>query len=536
MYNAQRTGAQLTVVAQHRDQATLSYTIAGVKQASPTATLDASTKGPIHVLVEASDGARLELEAVDLMWSAAPVKPRTGDYRGGQKGAIVEMFGWPHKEVMLECAQLAKAGYLGVKVYPSQEQVMSGEPFNGVLNPWYFMYQPVSYRLQGRMGTRDELREMISTCRSLGVRVYADAVLNHMTGSGNDANPKHRNQAGSSCVQFGAKNSSLPAGSSPMYTQGYTYSCGENTHLPPSQEFPAVPYGPTDFHCERVLNSWTDPLDLNAGWLTGLVDLNTEKDNVRERIADYLVDLLSIGFSGFRVDAAKHMRPEDLVAIFAKLKAKLGGSLPEDFITWWEVLLGGEADLLMCNAASGYNYGAGLEAQLKTAGLSVEEVQKLKIWNSGYPKEPNKGLAGCDSPGPNATIRSVIQNDDADQQMPGSSSRDMQSQGCVLIKDCDEASHRAFEVKLFSNPNGASDNDNQYPIRVVLSSFYFQDGSMGIPDGLSDCTLCTTNCKGCQGTKYIKAYDADSKGYDKTYTRVHRDAAIVSAMQKWMKI
>ena len=59
---------------------------------------------------------------------------------------------------------------------------------------------------------------------------------------------------------------------------------------------------------------------------------------------------------------------------------------------------------------------------------------------------------------------------------------------------------------------------------------------MGIPDGLSDCTLCTTNCKGCQGTKYIKAYDADSKGYDKTYTRVHRDAAIVSAMQKWMKI
>jgi alpha-amylase len=54
------------------------------------------------------------------------------------------------------------------------------------------MYQPVSYRLQGRMGTRDDLRSMIQTCRRYGVRVYADAVVNHMVGSGNDANPNHR--------------------------------------------------------------------------------------------------------------------------------------------------------------------------------------------------------------------------------------------------------------------------------------------------------------------------------------------------------
>ena len=27
---------------------------------------------------------------------------------------------------------------------------------------------------------------MIDTCRAAGVRVYADAVINHMTGGGND--------------------------------------------------------------------------------------------------------------------------------------------------------------------------------------------------------------------------------------------------------------------------------------------------------------------------------------------------------------
>jgi glycosidase len=45
--------------------------------------------------------------------------------------------------------------------------------------------------------------------------------------------------------------------------------------------------------------------NFSLGWLTGLVDLNTERDNVQERIADYLTDLIGIGFSGFRIDAAK---------------------------------------------------------------------------------------------------------------------------------------------------------------------------------------------------------------------------------------
>lgn len=68
------------------------------------------------------------------------------------------------------------------------------------------MYQPWSYRLGGRMGTRDELRAAVHTCRSLGVRAYADAVINHMVGGGNDANPHHRD---TNCVYWGAKNSSL---------------------------------------------------------------------------------------------------------------------------------------------------------------------------------------------------------------------------------------------------------------------------------------------------------------------------------------
>ena len=62
-----------------------------------------------------------------------------------------------------------------------------------------------------------------------------------------------------------------------------------------------------------------------------------------------MTDLISIGFSGFRVDAAKHIQPESLAAILAKVKANLGGGdLPVDFIAYLEVLIGGEKDLLFC--------------------------------------------------------------------------------------------------------------------------------------------------------------------------------------------
>ena len=102
---------------------------------------------------------------------------------------------------------------------------------------------------------------------------------------------------------------------------------------------------------------------------------------------------------------------------------------------------------------------------------------------------------------------------------------------CTLLFPCVE-----FEVKLFEDPNGATDNENDYPIRLVLSSFYWQGDSKGVPDGLSDCTLCTAECDACRSTEYWSAYDAASCGYDDTYTRPHRDLAIVNAMREWMHL
>lgn len=76
-----------------------------------------------------------------------------------------------------------------------------------------------------------------------------------------------------------------------------------------------------------------------------------------------------MGFSGFRIDAAKHISPSNLAAIFAKLKANHGGSIPDDFITYLEVIIGGEKDLLMCQD-NFYNYGSTFAKYMADAGLS----------------------------------------------------------------------------------------------------------------------------------------------------------------------
>ena len=484
-----------------------------------------------RLLVNGQDFAKLELEDEYFLWDN-PAVNQPPQYENGQKGAIVELFGWPYLEIAKECPFLGQVGYMAVKVFPVGEHILTYDTVeDGELNPWWFIYQPVSYKLTSRGGTKKDFKYMINVCRSNGVRVYADAVINHMAGNGNDMYADHRNHAGS-CVHWGPKAGSA---GSPWWTTGWQYEDNKYTHKRPGLEFPAVPYTASDFHCERSLNSWTDPNILSRGWLTGLTDLNTEKEYVRQRIADFITSLLSMGVSGIRVDAAKHIHPNDLAAIFKKLKMNLGGGeLPDDFTAYLEVLFGGEKDLLMCGGGD-YSFGKPFVNKMKAAGLSDNDILKIKIWGSDYPKEfPICGWWEIDP------IRHAIGLDCHDDQFPGSSSRDMQDKGSVYVKERNAEKHRYFLVQMFTR------TDANWKIKLVLSSYSFVNNAYGFPDGKSDCKNCTgeqcrNNCR--RSVPYQPAHDPNSRGYDagssnnwkeNTYTRVHRDAEVINAMRKWM--
>ncbi|KAF7353762.1 Alpha-amylase [Mycena venus] len=194
---------------------------------------------------------------------------------------IVQLFEWPWDSVASECTSfLGPAGFGYVQVSPPNEHITGTE--------WWTDYQTVSYTLTSKRGNRAQFANMVSTCTKAGVGVIADVVLNHMT-------------AGSGVGFAGSR-----------YTK-YSY--------------PAVPYNSSQFHyCAgngkaSNINNYNDANNVRLCELSGLADLAQEQTSVRNIMAAFLNDLLSLGVAGFRIDAAKHMSPTDLAAIRALLTA-----------------------------------------------------------------------------------------------------------------------------------------------------------------------------------------------------------------------
>lgn len=125
-----RQAANMSVFTLTKGAAALSYSFNGTQSsvawtmycslayaaaAPPGACTPAS--GPVWVNVSNSlDGSLLVLDETHFIWTNAPLPPLQGDYRAGQKGSIVELFGWPYPDIAEECALLAQYGYLGFKV------------------------------------------------------------------------------------------------------------------------------------------------------------------------------------------------------------------------------------------------------------------------------------------------------------------------------------------------------------------------------------------------------------------------------------
>ncbi|WP_217252591.1 alpha-amylase family protein [Streptomyces sp. AC602_WCS936] len=191
----------------------------------------------------------------------------------GAKDVTAVLFEWNFASVARECTNtLGPAGYGYVQVSPPAEHIQGGQ--------WWTSYQPVSYKIAGRLGDRAAFKNMVDTCHAAGVKVVADAVVNHMSaGSGTG-------------------------------TGGSSYG---------KYDYPGI-YSSYDFDdCRSEINNYRDRYNVQHCELVGLADLDTGEEYVRGRIAGYLNDLLSLGVDGFRIDAAKHIPAADLANIKSRL-------------------------------------------------------------------------------------------------------------------------------------------------------------------------------------------------------------------------
>ncbi|XP_076726956.1 pancreatic alpha-amylase-like isoform X2 [Callospermophilus lateralis] len=188
------------------------------------------------------------LSALGLCW--AQYSPNTQQGRT----SMVHLFEWRWVDIAQECERyLAPNGFGGVQISPPNENIVVNNPSR----PWWERYQPISYKICTISGNEDEFRDMVTRCNNVGVRIYVDAVINHMCNEGGGA--------------------------------GTSSTCGSYFNAG-NREFPAIPYSAGDFNdgkCKTSsggIENYNDAYQVRDCRLVGLLDLALEKDYVRTQI------------------------------------------------------------------------------------------------------------------------------------------------------------------------------------------------------------------------------------------------------------
>ena len=198
----------------------------------------------------------------------------------------------------------------------------------------------MSYQLHSRSGNPTQFAAMVKRCNAVGVKIYADTIINHMATTGD------RGVAGTA---FNRKKK--------QYAQ----------------------FQKNDFHTDCIISQqdyqWSNDAQLRQQranntrlcQLADLPDLNTGDAKVRTKIQRYLHTLQDLGVGGIRIDAAKHMHPEDIQAIL--------NGLDDELFIFQEVIDSGKQpvsvnEYLTIANVTEFNYSQGIGEIFSTGKLT----------------------------------------------------------------------------------------------------------------------------------------------------------------------
>jgi alpha-amylase len=195
----------------------------------------------------------------------------------------VHLFEWRWNDIATECETvLGPAGFKAVQVSPPNEHSLTPS------RDWSERYQPVSHSLaRSRSGTGTEFQAMVDRCAAVGVGIYVDAVINHMT--------------------------NFPSPGTGSNGTAYT-----------KYDYPGL-WTAADFHAPCAVNDFASAANVQDCELFTLPDLDTGSATVRQKLADYLIAVARLGVAGFRIDAAKHIQQVELDDIIDRMNTTLVG-------------------------------------------------------------------------------------------------------------------------------------------------------------------------------------------------------------------
>ncbi|KAF8714608.1 Aamy C, partial [Rhizoctonia solani] len=315
----------------------------------------------------------------------------------------VQMFGWNWKSIAAECEQfLGPAGVGFVQVNPPQEHIRGDQ--------WWVDYQVVSYQLQSKRGSRSDFAEMVGRCKNAGVKVSVDMIWNHMSGVDNGV--------GTAGTQF--SHYDYPG----LYRWNDFHHCG----TPNNDDIQDWGNWDQNWNCELV----------------NLADLNTGSDYVRSKLAAFSNDLLSLGVDGFRIDAAKHMHPNDIRAIMSKL-ARPPLYISQEVVDTGGSMVGMYTDI---GDVQEFRYPEALKAAFSGGGIA--------------------GLRGIENRGWLAPSSANVFVTNHDQERGGS----------ALTYKSPSNTYTLAHIFMLSYPYGTP---------TILSSYGFDDSNAGAPSAWGSC-------------------------------------------------
>lgn len=169
---------------------------------------------------------------------------------------IISCFNWKLTDISKNYKLIKEQGFDAVQINPIQPLKEDG------IKEWWMSYQPVDFKIGNVFGTKEELINLCNRCNEVGLRVYADAVINHM-----GADPK---------------NNFKP-------------------HIKVNEKIRNNP----EYWKEKVkVTNWKDRQDV-INHCIDLPGLNVYNKDVEDTIVNFLNELIDCGITGFRFDAAK---------------------------------------------------------------------------------------------------------------------------------------------------------------------------------------------------------------------------------------
>ena len=326
---------------------------------------------------------------VVVSYTMAPVQAAKAD-------VILHAFDWAYQDVADNAKAIADAGYKAVLVTPPLKSPKQGGC------EWYLRYQPQDFRVIDNCdGNKESFVNAIEALKDVGVRTYADIVVNHMAnerdaattfpGSDTLKNYDENNDYWKDQILYGDTDGNG------VLDNGFLPDDGNNDGL----------FGPGDFHVQRCIGDYNNRnaviFDRICGAPpdTGLPDLKDTvpgENWVLNQRKQYVQALYDLGVRGFRLDAAKHMPNgaikyfvPDQVAQNSQIFAEIitsGGSTSSDYKLFLEPYLRqlprqfGAYDFPLLNALkNAFSFGQPLSdiANLYSTGNALENNRAVTV-------------------------------------------------------------------------------------------------------------------------------------------------------------